>query len=787
MNKNYEWKRYWCLRGGEIKLSDSGFLYSPELGYSKYYPQNVNILEEIVNIPCLVLLGESGIGKTSELKRSINSHKEILRLNDEQIHYHELNQYSNGSCFIKGIFNNKNFHVAQQNNLNYVLLLDGLDECKTGIDTISEILANELKENYWSNLYLRITCRTAEWSKFLENTIIETYGGKRVKFYELAPLRKNDVVLALKENEIEEEKFFEEIYQKALQPLVIKPITLNFLINSYKNHKNLPSSHREIYEEGLKLLINQQNISGKESKILRKYPDSYKLFVAQRIAAMMMLDYKTNITLEINGQVDYDTDVFIDELCGIEIINNEKVEIPKDLVKETLNTGLFVSNDKEMFRWYHQSFAEYLTARYLWIKEVSETQIFKLLFQNFNGKLKLIPQLNETIGWLISFRPELFNKILKDDIQLFFNSDVLLQDEKSKEKFTSQLLKLFEEKEIYDVYHSFTKSYHKLKHANIESQIRKIINDKTKNETTRYEAINIAESCRLESLLNDINDIFQNKQESILVRQNAGRVIKNFGNEFYIKKMKSVLLGDLSEDLDDELKGICLLSLWPNFLTYEELFSVLDKRKRPNFGGNYMIFLYNCNLPNSNNEDLIVALKWISKQESKHNLDLHGISEIMDNIMFTAFNYLDDESVLEEYKNAVISLIKNYDDIVGSKLKEKFYKNFEEKDEKRRKLIKMIVQYMSNPEKQINYFLHPDMPLAYKKDFPWLLEQAICEPDQSKSRALLNLAMYFFDITNSDHLDNIIIFSEKNPIICDEFGYYLNSFELNSEETKKKL
>ncbi|MCB9250014.1 MAG: hypothetical protein H6613_16440 [Ignavibacteriales bacterium] len=93
-----------------------------------------------------------------------------------------------------------------------------------------------------------------------------------------------------------------------------------------------------------------------------------------------------------------------------------------------------------------------------------------------------------------------------------------------------------------------------MKHENIENQLRTIINDKTKNDETRYQAIDIAESCKLDGLLNDISVIFQDKSEAIFVRKNAGHAINNIGNEIYIKKMKSVLLDDLSDDIDDELK-----------------------------------------------------------------------------------------------------------------------------------------------------------------------------------------------------------------------------------------
>jgi hypothetical protein len=47
VNKHkYNWKRFWCPRGGHINLSDGGFLYDPESEYSYYHPRILNLLRK---------------------------------------------------------------------------------------------------------------------------------------------------------------------------------------------------------------------------------------------------------------------------------------------------------------------------------------------------------------------------------------------------------------------------------------------------------------------------------------------------------------------------------------------------------------------------------------------------------------------------------------------------------------------------------------------------------------------------------------------------------------------
>ncbi len=64
----YPWKRFWCPRGGQISLADDGFLLDRDSEYAKYYSSDVVAFESISDAPCMVLLGEPGIGKSTRSK-----------------------------------------------------------------------------------------------------------------------------------------------------------------------------------------------------------------------------------------------------------------------------------------------------------------------------------------------------------------------------------------------------------------------------------------------------------------------------------------------------------------------------------------------------------------------------------------------------------------------------------------------------------------------------------------------------------------------------------------------
>jgi hypothetical protein len=68
-NKIYNWKRFWCPREGKPNLSDDGYLVDPddaEIG--SIYNPDVVPFELISKFPCLALLGEPGIGKSTAMQ-----------------------------------------------------------------------------------------------------------------------------------------------------------------------------------------------------------------------------------------------------------------------------------------------------------------------------------------------------------------------------------------------------------------------------------------------------------------------------------------------------------------------------------------------------------------------------------------------------------------------------------------------------------------------------------------------------------------------------------------------
>ena len=65
----YNWKRYLSPLGGNIDLSDSGFLFVHDSVYGRFKNPDLETFDSIRSLPCYAILGEPGIGKSMSLSQ----------------------------------------------------------------------------------------------------------------------------------------------------------------------------------------------------------------------------------------------------------------------------------------------------------------------------------------------------------------------------------------------------------------------------------------------------------------------------------------------------------------------------------------------------------------------------------------------------------------------------------------------------------------------------------------------------------------------------------------------
>jgi predicted NACHT family NTPase len=221
MSKIYNWKRFWCTRAAQINLGDRGYLFDPESEYGHLLNPELVGLEAIADMPCLILLGEPGIGKSQEMVNLFKYTVESIKPSHPPL---ELNLRSCNSLSTD-LIQEQEFIDWINGSHRLYLFLDSLDEGMLTVGNLATQLVDEFNKNKYRDkldrLYIRVACRTAVLPQILEQGFRKLWE-ENLAIYELAPLRHVDVENAATAENIEPQNFLSEIWDKTLVPLAIK-------------------------------------------------------------------------------------------------------------------------------------------------------------------------------------------------------------------------------------------------------------------------------------------------------------------------------------------------------------------------------------------------------------------------------------------------------------------------------------------------------------------------------------------------------------------------------------
>ena len=167
--KIYNWKRFWCAREGKLNLSDDGYLLDPDAQYGSIHNPDVVPFESISKFPCLALLGEPGMGKSTGMQTQKGSIDALVSKSGDASLWVDLRAYQTDVRLAQGIFEAPVFQDWLNGKHRLHLFLDSLDECLLRVDTVAALLIEEFGKHPMDRLYLRIACRTADWPGALED------------------------------------------------------------------------------------------------------------------------------------------------------------------------------------------------------------------------------------------------------------------------------------------------------------------------------------------------------------------------------------------------------------------------------------------------------------------------------------------------------------------------------------------------------------------------------------------------------------------------------------------
>lgn len=777
----YDWKRLWYPRGTNLDLSPQGYFYYLDSILTSIFNPVIVPFESIADTPCLVLLGEPGIGKSYAMRAERDATNSKVEESGGEILWLDLHSYGSEDRLVRNLFENQTFTNWLEGEYKLHLFLDSLDECLLRVSTVAEFLGDELARYPVERLCLRIACRTADWPISLEHNLERLWGQDAVGVYELAPLQRRDIVEAARANGLPPDDFLAEVDRMDIVPLAIKPVTLEFLLNTYKRYGRFPSTQTELYQEGCRLLCEESNEDRRGARLTGEFTADERMTVAARIAAVTVFANKAAIWTGVDrGDVPED-DVIVRVLTGgNEPVDDNQFQVTEAVIRETLTTGLFSARGPQRMGWAHQTYAEFLAAKYVVDRQMTLPQVMSLITHPGDSEGKLVPQLHQVAAWLAGMVPDVFRRVMPSDPLALLRSDVTTVDAKFRSALVGTLLELYEQNRLLDRDLRVRRYYNRLNYPDLAEQLRPYIVDATKGILVRRVATDIAEACELRTLQDELVQLVLDRSQPYPVRVNNAWALYRIGDDTAKKKFRLLAMGQAGPDPDDELKGCGLLATWPDHITAEELFAVLTSPKRDDLIGSYSSFLSSSFVQHLLPSDLPVALRWVGRQASHHELSF-SFSTLLDTIILKAWEHLDVSDVLTSLAKTALSRLRQFTGIVSPDLRQsQLAERMREDDHKRHLLVKAIVPMFSDAEKEPPLLVYSQFPLVTGRDLLWLLDrfrEAEFEQTQAVWERLIGLVFYQCE---PDQVDEVFAAVDGDSVLSEVFSKFFEPIDLSS-------
>ncbi|MGD0949573.1 MAG: hypothetical protein ABSA52_19370 [Candidatus Binatia bacterium] len=761
------WNRFWTPIGTRLHTGDDGFIVDPNSEFGKIANPSLLPFARFRDVPCLALRGEAGIGKSTAIKDLVAASTascDVRRLD-------LLRDCGTDVLLFRNLFDAPWFKAWEAGDRELELFLDSLDECAKQFPTVASVLEREFATRPVGRLKLRTVCRSAEWPDTFGDQLQKVWGEGKFRIFELAPLLRQDVLIAAEANDIvDPERFVRQVIERGVQGFASRPIALELLINIFKREGQLRNQLVDLYEQGLPLLC-EETPGRREMKISSRLSGTQQVAVASRIAAALVLGSRSAVrTGPDRGDIE-SWELPLSELTGhSESVNGVQVPVDEAAILETTSSGLFASAGPERRVFAHQTYVEFLVARYLHRGGLSREQIYSVITVADEPHLTIAPRLEEITGWLAGMNPEIFNDILTRQPEVLVRGDVAAVDVEARIKLVDALLARVADEAVPDWYALFS-HLRKLVHPGLPDQLRRWIQNCNAGEEVLTAAIDIARACSCSGLSDDLAALALDREQPYEVRVRATAALAHMGTPGARIQLYGLAKGESGDDPQDQLRGYALRALWPDHISATELLSCLRRAQDDRFIGGYRMFLRHDDFAAALQPDGIsVGLRWIIEQQVRQD-PTDDLRHCAYKIVLRAWNSCDRHDVRTALTAVFWYQLRRHDYDLGFGDREEEAALLERicaDGERRRGMIAEMVR-TANPSDRVSDLRWTAPALALDEDFEWLLDRALTAQSPEAER-WVDLAVATFRINLSNHFEAAHAALARSPLVRKSFA-----------------
>ena len=560
-------------------------------------------LEDVRDVPSLLLLGEPGSGKSVALHQEEQATRMLVSPDDEVLIV-DLGEAQDARELREKIFAAPPVVSSRERAGRLHLFLDSLDEAKVQIRRVVSLLENGLEDLALGRVVLRITCRTAERPVEFETWLSRAFGSDRHRTLELAPLRLSETMSTASALGVDADRFVASALVAGAGPLAARPLTLKMLLRVLAAEGEFPDALARLYESALLFMAGEHD---PERRDLRTLSASESIAIAARIAAATILAGRDVIGDGVAGAVELTQLIGGTELDRL-IAQPTEVTVNEQAVREVLGTALFSARGGGL-GWAHRTFGEYLAAFWLAGERISDQQVADLLLVDEGTARRITPPLRNVAGWLLTLRSGFQRSLVPADAVVMVYGDPSSVAPEIRRQLFPALLEAIADHEVERF--GLRSLWPRLAYDGIARELQTALGNTALDDQARQAAVDAVAQLGIRKLVPALVDIALNPVESIALRTSVLYALKTLSPYVTLDRLRPLTMQPQPADIDDEIKGGALRVCWPDAMTADELFASLTPEKNERLLGAYKIFLTGECAPHLQSaRDLLAGVRW---------------------------------------------------------------------------------------------------------------------------------------------------------------------------------
>ncbi|MEH0986143.1 NACHT domain-containing protein [Micromonospora sp. CPCC 205556] len=404
------WVRAYFPYPGSLPISADGFLKDPEEPYPRAQAQTGTRLVDLIE-PVILIVGESGIGKTQALRA------EQRRLQDlgRSVTFIDLSGLDGREA------GDDVAQALREVGPEGVVLIDGLDQTNGTFQSIARGVRKALIRHEAPLPRLRFAAITgSQWPVSIDQALPE--GLAPCAVYQLAPLTAAQARQAASVDLPDPDEFMRRVAKSGIGPLAAHPLSLRLVLQAHRKGQ-MPRTRADTYRSGIAGLVD-----GPDDRATGNRPPTAQILkAARRLAAVTALSGTTIVHRQ--PRADHTGRV-------VDLEDIATSDIALTALHAVIDGGLMRGNIDER-SWFHRSIEEYLCAEQL--QSLPKESVAALLGSPAMPQV-IPPQLLGVTAWLASTDDAWFEWALERRYELLFNPDLRHRSDDQRRRLGATLI-----------------------------------------------------------------------------------------------------------------------------------------------------------------------------------------------------------------------------------------------------------------------------------------------------------------------------------------------------------